>query len=159
MRRLLLATGCFGLFLGVVQGALAQSGNSEIGTWKLNLAKSKYTQGPTPKSTTTKIEAAGAGIKVTVDSVDADGTVRHFTYTANYDGKDTPVTGNAAQGDTVARSRSNATTTKSIWKKGGKVTTTQTVVMSSDGKTRTITATGTNGMGQAVNSVGVFEKQ
>ena len=57
--------------------ALAQSTNSEVGTWKLNVAKSRIPPGTAPKSATLKIEAAGAGIKTIVDGVDAtDGTVR-----------------------------------------------------------------------------------
>ena len=68
--------------------ALAQSSDPLIGTWKLNVAKSK---GISFKSGTSKIEAAGAGVKFTVDLVSADGTPDHWTFTANYDGKDNPV--------------------------------------------------------------------
>jgi len=71
--------------------ALAQSANPAVGTWKLNVAKSKYVAGTPNKSGTTQIEAAGAGVKVTVDSVGGDGTKRHWTYTANADGKDVRV--------------------------------------------------------------------
>jgi hypothetical protein len=140
--------------------ALAQSSNSEVGTWKLNLAKSKYRQGPAaPKSTTIKTEAAGAGIKTVVDTVAADGAAIHYEFTLNYDGKDNPVIGNSPNGDTMARTRINATTAKTVNKKGGKITTTQTAVVSSDGKTRTVTTTGTNPLGQTVNSVAVYDKQ
>lgn len=139
--------------------AFAQSSNSELGTWKLNLAKSKYNQGPAPKSTTLKIEAAGAGIKTIVDTVSDDGTVRHYESTASYDGKDNPIVGNSPNGDTIARTRIDATTTKTVNKKGGKITTTSTNIVSSDGKTRTLTTTGTNALGQTVNSVAVFDRQ
>ena len=57
--------------------ALAQSPNSEVGTWKMNVAKSKFSPGTESKSGTIKVEAAGAGVKFTVDRVAADGTVRH----------------------------------------------------------------------------------
>src|SRR5438093_2812791 len=92
--------------------AFAQSGNPAIGTWKLNVAKSKYVAGTPSKSGTTKIDAAGAGIKVTVDAVAGDGTARHWTYTANYDGKDVPITGNSQYGDVVAATRVDANTTR-----------------------------------------------
>jgi hypothetical protein len=59
----------------------------------------------------------------------------------------------------VARTRINATTIQSVYKKGGKVTTTQTSVVSADGKTRTVTTTGVNGAGQTVNNVAVYDKQ
>jgi hypothetical protein len=141
--------------------ALAQSSNPNVGIWKLNVAKSKYTPaGVGFKSMTVKIEAAGAGIKTIVDAVDAaDGTVRHWEITADYDGKDHPVVGNSPNGDTVARTRINATTTKTVNKQGGKITVIETIVVSSNGRTRTITVTGTNALGQTVNNELVFEKQ
>ncbi len=36
-----------------------------IGTWVLNLAKSKYQPGPAPKTQTSIYEASGQGVKVT----------------------------------------------------------------------------------------------
>ncbi len=137
----------------------AQSVDPSIGTWKVNLAKSTYAAGTPPKSVTTKHEVAGAGVKSTVDSVDADGTVRHWTYSSNYDGKDNPVTGNCPYGDSISRTRVDANTTKAIYKNGGTVTAAQTSVVSSDGKSRTVTTTGTNAKGQAVNSVVVYDRQ
>ena len=137
---------------------MAQS-DPQVGTWKLNLAKSKYSPGPGPKSATTKIEAVGAGTKVSVDQTLADGTARHWEFTANYDGKDSPVTGNNPDADTVARTRIDANTVQTVAKKGGKVTTTQTSAVSSDGKTRTVMTKGVNASGQQVNNVAVYEKQ
>ena len=139
--------------------AFAQSANPAVGTWKLNVAKSKYAAGTPNKSGTTKIEAAGAGIKVTVDSVGGDGTKRHWTYTANTDGKDVPVTGNNPYGDVVAMTRVDARTTRQIYKNHGKVTTTQTSAVSADGKTRTVTSKGTDARGQAIDGAAVYEKQ
>ena len=92
-RSLALAIACLGLSTLLVSPAFAQ-GDPQVGVWKLNVAKSKYTPGPVPKAGTTKIEAAGGGVKVVVDQTMADGTERHFEFTANYDGKDSPVTGN-----------------------------------------------------------------
>ncbi len=144
--------------VGLGGTALAQT--SEVGTWKLNVAKSKYSPGPGPKSATTKIEEAGAGARVIVDQVQADGTVTHYEYTANYqDRKDNPVIGNNPDANTVVRTRSNPTTVRSINKMDGKVTTTNISVVSSDGKTRTVTTTGTNARGQTVNNVTVYERQ
>src|SRR5215470_17760684 len=65
-----------------------------IGTWKLNLAKSKYSPGPSPKSQTVTHEAVGQGVKFTAKGTDAEGKPIDFQFTANYDGKDYPVTGN-----------------------------------------------------------------
>ena len=71
--------------------ALAQS-NNDVGTWNLNVAKSKYSPDPVPKSATIKVEPAGAGVTITVDQVHADGTKTHWEYTGNYDGNDSRVT-------------------------------------------------------------------
>ena len=136
--------------------ALAQSTNPLIGTWKLNAAKSK---GTLFKGGGTKVEAAGDGVKFTVDLVGADGAVSHWTFTANYDGKDNPVTGNNPYGDTVALTRVDAKTTRITNKQAGKVTVTQTIVVSDDGKTRTTTTKGTNAKGQPVDAVSFYEKQ
>ena len=64
-----------------------------------------------------------------------------------YDGKDSPITGANPEGDTVARTRVDARTVRSVTKKGGKVTITQTSVVAPDGKTRTVTTTGVNAGG------------
>src|SRR3954470_24618140 len=100
-----------GMFAIVLGGALlAQITNPEVGTWKINVEKSKYSPGPAPKSGITKIEAVGDGRKVTVDQAAADGTTRHWEYTANLDGRDNPMAGNNPDADTSALTRSNATT-------------------------------------------------
>ena len=143
--------------LGVVASggtALAQS----VGTWKLNLEKSKYSQGQAPKSSTLVYEPAGAGIKVTVDQMPADGPAIHYAYSANYDGTDVAVAG-SPNGDTAARTRVNATTTKLVNKKEGQIVSTMTLVDSADGKTLTVTTTGKNARGQNIDSVAVYDKQ
>jgi hypothetical protein len=132
---------------------------TNIGTWKLNIAKSKISADMAPKSVTFKVEAAGAGIKGTVDSVTADGVVRHWELSGKYDGKDNPITGNCQYGDIVALVRVDVNTTTSTYKMGGKVTMTQTFVVSNDEKTVTVTGTSKNAEGQTVNSVVVYDKQ
>jgi hypothetical protein len=134
--------------------ALAQSSNPLVGDWKLNVAKSKGF-----KSGSTKFEAAGDGVKATADLVGADGTVSHWTFTANYDGKDNPVTGNSPYGDVVALTRIDANTTRIISKRGGKITVTQTIVVSPDGKTRTTTTKGMDAKGQTVDTIAVYDRQ
>ena len=160
MKRAYLPAAVASMLAALLGGAvLAQSTDSQVGTWKLNLAKSKYSPGPAPKSATTKIEAVGAGTKVIVDLAQADGSMRHWEFTANYDGKDNPITGNNPNADMVARTRINATTIQTISKKGGKVTTTQTSAVSADGKTRTVTTKGVNAAGQTMNNVAVYDRQ
>jgi len=144
------------VLITVVSGmVLAQSSNPLVGTWKLNVAKSKAPF----KSGTTVVEAVGEGIKFVVDLEGTDGTKHHWEFTANYDGKDVPVTGSNPYGDTVAVTRVNPRTTRTVAKNGGKVTTTHTIVVSADGKTRTATAKGIDKAGKPVDSVSYYEKQ
>ena len=134
--------------------AFAQS----VGTWKLNLEKSKYMQGQAPRSTTLVYEPAGEGMKVTVDQMPAEGPAIHYAYSANFDGKDVPVLG-SPNGDMAARTRVDATTTKLVNKKDGKVLSTMTLVGSADGKLLTVTTTGNDAKGQNIDSVAVYDKQ
>ena len=145
------------LAVGVM--ATAQTKDPFVGSWRLNAAKSKYTPGPAPKSITSSYEAAGKGYKVSVKNEPASGPVQQYSYTSNLDGKDSPVTGNNPNADMVAVKRIDANTLEVVSKKGGKVTTTQSNVVSADGKTRTVTTTGTDAQGQKVNNVAVFERQ
>ena len=134
----------------------AQSSDPLVGTWKLNVAKST---GISFKSGTTKIEAAGAGVKFTVDIVGADGTVHHWAFTANYDGKDNPVVGSSPYGDMAAFTRIDARTIRVVSKQGGKPTVTQTIAVSGDGKTRTTATKGTDAKGQTIDTVAFYDKQ
>ena len=160
VKRACLSAAVVGVFTTALAVAvLAQGADPQIGTWKLNVAKSTFSPGPAPKSGTTKIEAAGAGATLVVDQTAADGTARHWEFTANYDGKDVPITGNNPDADTVARTRVNANTVETISKKAGKVVTTQQSTVSADGKTRTVTTKGVNAAGKTVNNVAVYERQ
>ena len=132
--------------------------NSEIGTWKLNVAKSTYSSGPGFKNLTLVFEAAGQGVKGSMEGVNADGSKYAWASTANYDGTDVPLTGSAIF-DTVSLKRINATTVEETRKKGSKVVRTLTRVVSADGKSFTVTVKGTNDQGHATNNVEVYEKQ
>jgi len=145
------------LVVGVVSAApLARAVDSNIGTWKFNAEKSKGTQF---KSGTSVIEAEGEGVKVTVDLAGADGTPYHWSFSAKYDGKDNPVTGNSPFGNVVAITRVDAHTTKVTTKRDGKVAATQMMVVSADGKTRTLTTKGTDAKGMPVASTTVYDRQ
>jgi len=136
----------------------AQANDPRIGTWKMNAAKSKFNPGPPPQSLTVIVESAAKGEKVTADIGNADGTRTTTVYTANFDGKNYPLTGSPTA-DTVSLKRVDSHTTERTDKKGDKIITTLRRVVSRDGKTMTVTTKGTNAEGQAVNNVIVFDKQ
>jgi histidinol dehydrogenase len=136
----------------------AQGADARVGSWQLNVAKSKYTPGPAPKSQTLKIETAGKGEKVTSETVTATGDKAMTEYTADFDGKPHPLKGSATA-DMVTLKRIDSHTTERVDTKGGTTVTTYHRVVSKDGKTLTVTTKGINAQGQATSSVVVFEKQ
>ena len=128
-----------------------------IGTWKLNVAKSKYTPGPSPKSATITYEETADGIKRTGESVDAEGKTTSFEYTAKYDGKDYPVTGSDLY-DSITIKRINDQTAEAILKKSGREVSNARRVVSEDGKVITLTITGTSPKGEKMHNVVVYDK-
>jgi hypothetical protein len=134
--------------------------DNTLGTWKLNVAASKYTPAPMPvKSLTTTREASDGGVKQTTTGEQADGTAINASYTAKYDGKDVQVTGNAPY-DTISIKQVNANTLTDARKKtGGRYQGTSRIVVSNGGKTMTSTTKGTNSDGKAFTSTFVFDKQ
>jgi hypothetical protein len=142
----------------LLSGSLAFAGDNWVGTWRLNLAKSKYSPGPAPKSLTLKFEPSAEGIKLSSEGVDAEGKATQGGYTAKFDGKEVPFAGNA-NADTAMPKRIDDNSYQNTWKKAGKVTITTKGVVSADGKTLTISQTGTDAKGQTVNSTAVYDKQ
>src|SRR3984957_10774433 len=94
--------------------------DANLGTWKLNEAKSKFSPGA-PKNTSVVYEAAGDSIKVTVDGVGTDGKPSHNEWTGKFDGKDYPLTGDPTW-DSRSYKAINDHTTDLASKKDGKVT-------------------------------------
>jgi hypothetical protein len=137
--------------------SVAGQSDSMDGTWKLNLAKSKYSPGPAPKSATIVISGTDQARKVVVDITPATGAAQHWEVSGGT-GKDLPVTGNNPNADAYVFTRVNATTLEAQYKKGGKPTLKQTAVVSADGKTLTVTASGMDASGKPVNNVAVYDK-
>jgi hypothetical protein len=138
----------------------AQTPDPVVGTWKLDPAKSSYKPGPAPKSATVVVESVGKakGLKVAVDAVNADGSPLKWGFTTERDGKEVPVTGNPMY-DTATSTQASPTTGTTVYKKDGKVVVTSKLAVSSDGKTMTLTGTGTDAKGQAIHNVAVYTKQ
>lgn len=141
-------------FVGVAV-VFAQEAN--MGTWKLNEAKSKFASGAT-KNSTVVYEAAGDDVKVTVDGTDKDGKATHNEWTGKFDGKDYPVTGDPGT-DTRSYKKIDARTLRLTGKKDGKVVTTGRITVSADGKTRTVNINGTDSTGKKAKSSAVYDKQ
>lgn len=128
-----------------------------MGTWKLNEAKSKISP-EMGKNTTVVYEAEGEKTKVTVDGTDAKGKATHNEWEGKFDGKDYAVTGDP-DSDTRSYKMIDANTLKLTNKKGDKVTVSGRIVVSTDGKTRSVTVSGTDPKGNKFKSVSVYDKQ
>lgn len=152
MRKAILFLAMFAL-AGLVWGA-----DPFVGTWKINVAKSKSVPSQLKRIVITKVEAQGNGYKWTYDIVEANGRIIHSEWSGKLDGKDYPVTGNPAE-DTIARKRTGKNSYVYVSKKGGKIVSSGQVVVSKDGKTAINTNKQKNTKGQEWTSVGVLEKQ
>ena len=136
---------------------LSFADNPNMGTWKLNEAKSKIPAGA-PKNNTVSYEAAGDNVKVTVDGVDSDGKPTHNEWTGKFDGKDYPLTGDP-MADTRSYKKVNDHTMTFENKKDGKVTVSGRITVAADGKSRTTTVNGTDAKGKKVSYTSTFDKQ
>lgn len=147
--------------LAIASATTAFGADNSLGTWNVNVEKSKYTPGPFPlKSLTSVREAAPDGVKVTNTGERADGTSVNATYTAKYDGSPASVSGQGAPYDTASIKQVNANTfTWDARKSDGKYRSHGRIVISRDGKTMTMTARGTDQDGKPMAITLVYEKQ
>jgi hypothetical protein len=145
------------LVLLLATAGLLQAADQFTGTWTLNIAKSKYSPGMPPKAQTTKLETLNDGIREIVDRVNADGSKTHWDFTAKFDGKDYPITGDPDR-DMASVKKVDDYTLEVVNKKAGKVTTSMKLVVAKDGKSRTNTVSGKNAAGVAINNILFFDK-
>ena len=129
----------------------------QMGTWKLNEAKSKLTPAE-GKNTTVVYEAAGDQVKVTIDGTDKDGKPTHNEWTGKFDGKDYAVTGDP-KSDMRSYKKIDDHKLQFAVKKDGKTTVTGRIVVAPDGKSRIVTANGTDAHGQKAHEKAAYDKQ
>lgn len=158
MKRFLLS---FLILTSVACGSLLAQGNPFVGTWKLNVAKSKFEPGPAPKSQTRTVVAQGDGAKYCFEGVGADGTSFSYSFTVTYDGKDYPVIGTGMPGgaDTIAIKRVGTNKAEATLKKGGKEVGKAEAEVSKDGKVSTVKLEGKTANGKEYHSEAVYDKQ
>ncbi len=133
--------------------------NPFIGTWKLNVAKSKASDPSSmAKWETIKTEALDNGFKNTCDGVDANGKAYHYTWSPRYDGKDYPITG-LPDADTSSMKKVDSNTVVEVWKKAGKEVAHWRVTVAKDGKTHTVSGKIKDEKGQDVTFDWVYDKQ
>ncbi len=139
--------------------AAGSSVNPAVGTWELNVAKSKFS-GAAPKSATrTYSESADGATTLTAKTVSADGTENTISMTYKPDGKDYPITTGSQTVESISVRRINSHIVAFRVKRAGKVVETGRRTVSRDGKTLTMTETGTDASGAKFEDKGVYDKQ
>ena len=150
------------LFALVITTAVSAWGaDNSLGSWKANMAKSKYTPAPWPvKSLTVTREAAPGGVKVTNSGMRTDGSAINSTYTATYDGSSSEVTGEGSPYDSISVKQGDGNTftyeaknSKTKYRASGRT------VISGDGKTMTTNASGVDADGKPMTLKIVYDKQ
>jgi hypothetical protein len=153
LRFLILIFAAFGLCLTTMA-----ADDPSVGTWKLNPSESKFSSGPPPQSIILKIEPSGAnGLKITTETIDAQGKRSVSTSTGNFDGKDSPVTGDP-NADSASLKRDDANSTETENKKSGRITSFFRRIVSRDKKKMTVTKTQNDAQGDAVVDIEVFDR-
>jgi hypothetical protein len=145
------------LALCFLAGAACFAADPQMGHWKLNEAKSKFDPG-SPKNTMVVYEAAGNEVKVTVNGVDAKGKSTHNEWTGKFDGKNYPVTGDPTSEARSYKKIDDHTLALTMWYHG-RVMTTGRIVVSADGKSRTVATNGRDAKGKAFKNTAVYDKQ
>jgi hypothetical protein len=154
----LLSVSLFGWLIAAPQLSFAQS-NSLIGTWKLNLEKSKTDPGPPARALTQTIELVGQGVKITGDGIDASGNpIKVELGEVTEDGTFRPSKGSSVF-DATAITQIDANTRIIARTKAGKLVQVSTVIVAPDGKTFTSTIAGIDSSGRKFNSVAIYDKQ
>jgi len=142
--------------LSFTAAAACFAASPQMGTWKLNEAKSKLVPGMGKKTMVTYAEQKDK-IKVTVDGVDKDGKPTHSVWVGKFDGKAYPTKGNPSWNSAaykVVNDRTNDITTM----KDGKIVWTGKITVSADGKSRTVTINGTDANGKKFSGKAVYDK-
>jgi hypothetical protein len=152
MRKAMLLLALFGL-VGTLWAA-----DPFVGTWKLNVAKSKASDpSQMPKNEIAKFVAQENGLKYVFDGADVRGKY-HLAWSGKYDGKDYPLAG-AFWADTSALKKVDTNTVVFVDKKAGKEAMTWHMTVSKDGKTQTVVGKGKDEKGQELTFNLVYDKQ
>ena len=129
-----------------------------FGTWRLNVAKSKFTPGPPYKDQIRTYERHQDGVKATLKTTYADGHTANIEYVANYDSLEYPVTGSPDY-ESIRLKKIDASTSEAVLGHGGNVFATARRVISDDGKMLTITFQASESLGRPFRNVMVYERQ
>jgi hypothetical protein len=142
-------------------GSMFGASSAFVGTWKLNVEKSKFPAGKAPKSVTRTITADGDTMTYKFEGTAADGSAISYGFSSKYDGKDTEVTGTGAPfgADHIAIKVTNSHMVAVTLKKGDKTAASGSATVSHDGKMTTVSLKGADASGKPVKIESVYDKR
>jgi hypothetical protein len=142
--------------LSFAAAAACFAANPHLGTWKLNEAKSKIPPGMGKNTMVTYAETKDK-IKVTVEGVDKDGKPTHSIWVGKFDGKGYPAKGNLTYNSVAYKVVNDRTNDITTWK-DGKMVWSGRIMVAADGKSRTVTMSGTDANGKKFKGKAVYDK-
>ncbi len=157
-RTVFVAAVAAAMFASSIAPTRAAAADPFVGTWKLNVARSKIQVGTPPKSSVVTIEMVGDKRRLTVHTIPAEGPESRTESVAAEDGKDYPMKGSATV-DAVSLVRVAPRVVERRDKKDGKVVATLTATVSANGKTLTVNQKGINPAGQTYANVLIYDRQ
>lgn len=145
----------------ILAGSMLAQSTAFIGTWKMNLEKSKFPAGMAPKSMTRTLTADGDNVTYKFEGEAADGSAISYGWTGKYDGKDVEVSGTGMPfgADHIAIKQLNSHMLSAVIKKGDKQVGTSTATVSHDGKMLTLVSKGMDANGKPMKTTAVYDKQ
>jgi len=146
------------LVLLISTASILSAADPVLGTWRLNVAKSRYDPGPPPRSQTRIYREENGEVKAVVVTVYKNGNTDTVHYAANYDGKEHPVSG-SPDTDGILMKKVDDNTAESLLTHAGNTIGTARRTVSRDGLTMTITFKGPGERGQQVNNTAFYDKQ
>jgi hypothetical protein len=129
-----------------------------LGTWVLNVSKSRFLPGPAFRSETRTYQQQKDGVKVTIRTVDGKGKDVTSEYLTTSDGQRHSVSGAGGPADSVALKQIDDFTAESTLLHGGMEIAKTTRVVSHDGKTMTIVYKGLDPGGEPVDYTLFFDR-
>lgn len=145
------------IFFAAIPTAYAAGTDFFMGTWQLNEAKSRL-QANAAKDSTVTYSMSGDNVVCTIDGTDGNGQPLHNSWTGKFDGKSYPVTGDPSV-DMRSYRLISSHILSAVEMKGAKVVGRARVVVSEDGKTRTVTVHNTSPNGATITTISVYDKQ
>jgi hypothetical protein len=144
----------------LVAGSVLAQTDPFIGTWKLNVKKSKFIPGPPMKNETRIVSPGPLGMDISVKRVNGDSRTEEFEYTTNLDGKSYPMTGHGPYGaNSIAANLTTPYMIQSTFSRDNNVVAKATSLVSNGGKVLTITTKGSDANGKPFSSIAVYDKQ